>query len=64
MGWFYEELKIPLDPIYTGKMVFGAWDLIDKNHFPPNSKILLVHTGGLQGNAGFAAKTGIYLPIL
>jgi len=64
MGWFYEELKIPLDPIYTGKMVFGAWDLIEKNHFPPNSKILLVHTGGLQGNAGFAAKTGIHLPIL
>lgn len=64
MGWFYKEFKIPLDPIYTGKMVFGAWDLIEKNHFPPNSKILLIHTGGLQGNAGFAAKTGIDLPIL
>ncbi|MFN3999124.1 1-aminocyclopropane-1-carboxylate deaminase/D-cysteine desulfhydrase [Algoriphagus sp.] len=64
MGWFYEEFKMPLDPIYTGKMVFGTWDLIEKNHFPPNSKVLLIHTGGLQGNTGFAAKTGIDLPIL
>lgn len=62
--WFYEEFKIPLDPIYTGKMFFGVWDLIKKNHFPSGSKILLIHTGGLQGNAGFAEKTGIELPTL
>ncbi|WPR72822.1 pyridoxal-phosphate dependent enzyme [Flavobacterium sp. NG2] len=49
---FYEETKIPLDPIYTGKMVFGILDLIQKNYFPANSKILLIHTGGLQGVAG------------
>lgn len=64
MGWFYNEFKIPLDPIYTGKMAFGAWDLIKKDHFPSGSKVLLIHTGGLQGNAGFTAKTGIALPIL
>lgn len=62
--WFYKEFRIPLDPIYTGKLAFGIWDLIGKNHFPPGSKILLIHTGGLQGNAGFAQKTGIELPIL
>lgn len=64
ISWFYEEFKIPLDPIYTGKMAFGAWDLIKKDLFPTNSKILLIHTGGVQGNAGFSAKTGINLPIL
>ncbi|WP_245693280.1 1-aminocyclopropane-1-carboxylate deaminase/D-cysteine desulfhydrase [Algoriphagus alkaliphilus] len=62
--WFYGEFEIPLDPIYTGKMAFGIWDLIKKDHFHPGSKILLIHTGGLQGNAGFATQTGINLPIL
>jgi 1-aminocyclopropane-1-carboxylate deaminase len=64
MKGFYSEFKIPLDPIYTGKMFFGVWDLITKDHFPAGSKILLIHTGGLQGNAGFKAKTGIDLPTL
>lgn len=49
---FYRENKIPLDPVYTGKMVFGIYDLIEKGFFPENSKILLVHTGGLQGIQG------------
>ena len=49
---FYKDTKIPLDPVYTGKMVFGVMDLIRKNYFPSGSKILLIHTGGLQGIAG------------
>lgn len=49
---FYAENQIPLDPIYTGKMVFGVIDLIQKNYFPAGSKILLIHTGGLQGIQG------------
>ena len=53
---FFEENKIPLDPIYTGKMVFGVIDLIQKNYFPENSKILLIHTGGLQGIQGMNIK--------
>ncbi len=53
---FYTDNKIPLDPIYTGKMVFGVMDLINKNYFPENSKILLIHTGGIQGNAGMNLK--------
>ena len=62
--WFYSEFKIPLDPIYTGKMAFGVWNLIEKDHFPTGSKLLLIHSGGLQGNAGFFSQTGIELPIL
>ena len=53
---FYVENQIPLDPIYTGKMVFGVMDLINKNYFPENSKILLIHTGGIQGIAGMNLK--------
>jgi 1-aminocyclopropane-1-carboxylate deaminase len=53
---FYETTKIPLDPIYTGKLVFGVLDLIHKNYFPEKSKILLIHTGGLQGIRGINKK--------
>ena len=49
---FYKQTKIPLDPIYTGKMVYGVMDLIEKDFFPPNAKILMIHTGGLQGVKG------------
>ena len=55
---FYTQTSIPLDPVYTGKMVFGVLDLIEKGYFPENSKILMIHTGGLQGIKGmnFALK--------
>ncbi|TDD78924.1 1-aminocyclopropane-1-carboxylate deaminase/D-cysteine desulfhydrase [Flavobacterium caseinilyticum] len=53
---FNLENQIPLDPIYTGKMVFGVIDLIKKNYFPAHSKILLIHTGGIQGIQGMNMK--------
>ena len=49
---FYQLNKIPLDPIYTGKMMFGIIDLIEKGYFPKGAKILAIHTGGLQGIKG------------
>ncbi len=52
MNSFYLKFDIHLDPIYTGKMMFGILNLIEDNYFPPNSKILAIHTGGLQGIAG------------
>ena len=52
MNEFYKQTQIPLDPIYTGKMVFGILDLIEKKYFPDHSKILFIHTGGLQGIKG------------
>jgi len=42
------ENNLHLDPIYTGKMVAGVFDLIEKNYFPRGSTILLLHTGGLR----------------
>ena len=47
---------LPLDPIYTGKMLYGIIDLIKKDYFPKGSKILAIHTGGLQGKDGMNIK--------
>lgn len=53
---FYQDTTIPLDPIYTGKMMYGIFDLIEKGYFPNGSKILAIHTGGLQGISGMNQK--------
>jgi len=50
MNNFYMETNIPSDFVYTGKLFFAISDLIGKNYFPPHSKLLLIHSGGLQGN--------------
>ena len=49
---FKSKYNIQLDPIYTGKMLFGIIDMIAKDWFESNSKILIIHTGGLQGIEG------------
>ncbi|MCA0933728.1 pyridoxal-phosphate dependent enzyme [Lutimonas saemankumensis] len=49
---FYQQTTIPLDPVYTGKMMFGIMDLVKKDLFKSNSSILAIHTGGLQGVEG------------
>lgn len=62
--WFWRKFQIPLDPIYTGKMAFGLWDLIKKGFFPAESNILMIHTGGLQGLEGFTSMTEEIFPQL
>jgi len=52
MNQFKERNAIQLDPVYTGKMLFGIYDLIRKKRIPENSSILAIHTGGLQGIEG------------
>lgn len=49
---FKEKTGIALDPIYTGKLMYGVLDLIKTNYFKENSRILALHSGGLQGIAG------------
>lgn len=53
---FKKHYNVPLDPVYTGKMMYGIFDLIDKGYFKNGSKILAIHTGGLQGILGMNAK--------
>jgi 1-aminocyclopropane-1-carboxylate deaminase len=53
VDWFQHTHTIPLDYVYTGKMMFGIYDLIQKGFFKKGTRIVAVHTGGLQGNSGF-----------
>lgn len=46
---FYEQTEIKIEPVYSGKLFFALRDLIVKGHFPRGSRILALHTGGLQG---------------
>lgn len=46
---FEQQYTIPLEQVYTAKMMMGLFDLIQRNHFPENTRILVIHTGGLQG---------------
>lgn len=54
---FIKSLKtqhnIQLEPVYTGKMMYGIYDLIKQGYFPKGSTIVAVHTGGLQGLSGY-----------
>ncbi len=50
---FKEDFDIELDAVYTGKMFYGLFDLIVKGVFDRGTSIVAVHSGGLQGNAGF-----------
>jgi len=49
---FKTDTGIPLDPIYTGKMLFGLFDMIKNDNFAKGTKILAIHTGGIQGIVG------------
>ncbi len=57
MNRFYKKHSIPLDFVYTGKMMFGVNDLLQKNYFPSGSNVVCIHTGGLQGNSSLPAGT-------
>ena len=49
---FKEKYDIPLEPMYTGKMMQKIFEMIEDSYFPENSRILCFHTGGLQGIEG------------
>lgn len=60
MNLFYEQTGIPTDIVYTGKLCFAVTALLEKNYFPPGSNILLIHSGGLQGNRSLQKGTLIF----
>ncbi|GAA4001647.1 pyridoxal-phosphate dependent enzyme [Hymenobacter fastidiosus] len=59
---FQTRHNVLLDPIYTGKLLFGILDLIGQSHFRRGSTVVAVHTGGLQGWAGFRQRFGARSP--
>ncbi|RDV14150.1 1-aminocyclopropane-1-carboxylate deaminase/D-cysteine desulfhydrase [Pontibacter diazotrophicus] len=59
MQAFQKQHHMPLEPVYIGKMLYGLFDLIQKGFFPSGSRVVAIHTGGLQGNAGFKERLGV-----
>jgi len=57
---WYRQTRIPTDFVYTGKLMYAISDLAVKGHFPPGSKLLLIHSGGLTGNASLGKGTLIF----
>lgn len=55
---FQTETGIALDAVYTGKMIFGLVDMISSGKIDASEKVLAIHTGGLQGNAGIEQRLG------
>ncbi|WP_016954595.1 1-aminocyclopropane-1-carboxylate deaminase/D-cysteine desulfhydrase [Catenovulum agarivorans] len=55
----YQQHGITLDPIYTSKMWLGFNQLITQNYFRAGSKVLLLHTGGLQGWRGLLQQNKV-----
>lgn len=53
MKVFYQQQGFELDPVYTAKLFYGFYQDVLKNLFPAKSRILLIHSGGLQGLRGF-----------
>lgn len=59
MEQFYIDHKIRLDPVYTNKMVYGLYDMIGRGEFSKGTRILMIHSGGLQGLNGFSERFGM-----
>ncbi|MDZ8106105.1 MAG: pyridoxal-phosphate dependent enzyme [Nostoc sp. DedQUE12a] len=53
---FGEAHGVPLDYVYTAKMFYGVMDLLQQGFFSKGKSLLLVHTGGLQGNVGMEER--------
>jgi 1-aminocyclopropane-1-carboxylate deaminase len=57
MNEFYHKTGIPSDIVYTGKLFYALRETIRNNYFPESAKLLVIHSGGLQGN--LSLKPGI-----
>jgi 1-aminocyclopropane-1-carboxylate deaminase len=57
MNRFWDAEKIPTDIVYTSKLLFGTEQLIKENYFEKDASILVIHSGGLQGNRSLPEGT-------
>ena len=60
MNRYFSATNIPTDFVYTGKLCYGVAALIRSDRFPGGSNILVIHSGGLQGNDSFGKGTLIF----
>ena len=61
MNTIYQKHELPTDFVYTGKLLFGILRLVQNDHFQPGSRLLMVHSGGLQGNRSLPNGTLTFL---
>ncbi len=54
---FWKKESIPTDIVYTGKVFFAISDLLQKQYFKPGHRLLVIHSGGLQGNLSLPEKS-------
>ncbi len=60
MNQLWETEKIPSDIVYTGKLLMAVNSLLKKNYFKAGTKLLVIHSGGLQGNRSLPAGTLVF----
>ena len=60
MNWWFARTGIPSDFVYTGKLFYAALDMILQGKFPTGSRVLIIHSGGLQGNTSLSKGTLIF----
>jgi 1-aminocyclopropane-1-carboxylate deaminase len=60
MNIIYNKTQLPTDIVYTSKLIYGAIDLCKQNYFYKENKLLIIHSGGLQGNLSLPKGTLIF----
>lgn len=60
MNSFYTQTGIPTDFVYTAKLFYGIIDMIGKDQFPPGSHLMIIHSGGLQGNRSLPKNSLVF----
>ncbi|MEI6946573.1 pyridoxal-phosphate dependent enzyme [Paraflavisolibacter sp. H34] len=60
MNDWYRQTGIPSDFVYTGKLFYAFQQLCALSYFPPGSNVLVVHSGGLQGNCSLNKGTLLF----
>ncbi|AOW77484.1 cysteine desulfhydrase [Colwellia sp. PAMC 20917] len=53
---FSQQTGLIFEPVYSGKMILALLDLIDQQYFPKGHRLVLLHTGGLQGIGGLIER--------
>jgi 1-aminocyclopropane-1-carboxylate deaminase len=60
MNDFYLREKVPTDLVYTAKLFYAAEQLLKSHYFPDGSRVLIIHSGGLQGNRSLTNEALMY----
>lgn len=60
MNILFNQYHLPLDFVYTGKLFKAIFQLTETGYFPAGSRLLLIHSGGLQGNRSLPQEQLVY----